>query len=93
MFRKIHFPETFTYMYGRAPYNAKVVMSEGKNVSVSFRVSPRFKCLLAAAAARERRSQTNMLETLLFAYCDEHGLQAVPSEESENKTPAGGFSK
>ena len=68
-------------------------MSEGKNVSISFRVSPRFKCLLAAAAARERRSQTNMLETLLFAYCEEHGLQPVPAEKFENKTQAGGLSK
>lgn len=68
-------------------------MLEGKNVSVSFRVSPRFKCLLEAAAARERRSQTNMLETLLFAYCEDHGLEAKPVGRSENKTPAGGLSK
>lgn len=68
-------------------------MSESKNVSMSFRVSSRFKYLLAAAAARERRSQTNMLETLLFAYCDEHGLHAVQVEKSENKTLARGFSK
>ena len=47
-------------------------MSEGKNVSVSFRVSPRFKALLEAAAVRELRSQTNMLEMLLFQYCDAH---------------------
>ena len=68
-------------------------MSEGKNVSVSFRVSPRFKRLLEAAAARERRSQTNMLETLLFAYCDEHGLEEAPVGRTDNKTPAGGISK
>ena len=68
-------------------------MPEGKNVSVSFRVSPRFKCLLEAAAARERRSQTNMLETLLFAYCEEHGLEAAPVAKTENKTPAEGLSK
>jgi len=68
-------------------------MPEGKNVSVSFRVSPRFKRLLEAAAARERRSQTNMLEALLFAYCEEHGLDAVPVGTTESKTPAGGLSK
>lgn len=55
-------------------------MTEGKNVSVSFRVSPRFKELLEAAAARERRSQTNMLETLLFAYCEENEI--VPAADS-----------
>lgn len=68
-------------------------MPEGKNVSVSFRVSPRFKCLLEAAAARERRSQTNMLEMLLFAYCEERGLEAAPSGKTKNKTQAEGLSK
>ena len=74
-------------------YTKKGLMSEGKNVSVSFRVSPRFKCLLAAAAARERRSQTNMLEMLLFTYCEERGLQASPAEKTESKAQAGEFSK
>lgn len=52
-------------------------MFESKNVSISFRISPRFKLLLEAAAARERRSQTNMLEMLLFAYCEKHGIQVA----------------
>lgn len=43
---------------------------------MSFRVSPRFKALLEAAAAHENRSLTNMLETLVFAYCDKLGLKA-----------------
>lgn len=49
---------------------------------MSFRVSLRFKELLNAAAARERRSLTNMLETLLFDYCKQHGLKELkePSE-------------
>jgi len=68
-------------------------MPEGKNVSVSFRVSPRFKRLLEAAAARERRSQTNMLETLLFAHCEEHCIEAAPVGTTDKKTPAGGLSK
>jgi hypothetical protein len=45
-----------------------------KNIAVSFRVSPKFKKLLEGAALRENRSQTNMLETLLFSYCEEHGI-------------------
>lgn len=49
-------------------------MAGEKSIPISFRVSPRFKSLLEAAAAREHRSLTNMLETLLFAYCDQHGL-------------------
>ncbi len=68
-------------------------MPEGKNVSVSFRVSPRFKRLLEAAAAFERRSQTNMLEPVLFAYCEEHGLESAPVQTTYNKTPTGVLTK
>lgn len=58
-------------------------MSAEKTVAISFRVSPHFKHLLEAAAARERRSQTNMLETLLFDYCKQRGL-TVASFEPKN---------
>lgn len=64
-------------------------MSEGKNVSVSFRVSMRFKALLEAAATREHRSQTNMLETLLFQYCHAHGIEA-PELQHISGTPVEG---
>lgn len=64
----------------------KVVMVGEKSVPISFRVSPRFKKLLEAAAARENRSLTNMLETLLFAYCDQHGLiEQIESAKVPNK--------
>lgn len=46
-----------------------------KTVSVSFRVSPRFKALLEAAASHENRSLTNMLETLLFSHCEKLGIK------------------
>jgi hypothetical protein len=52
-------------------------MAAEKTVSVSFRVSPEFKALLEAAAQAERRSQTNMLETLLLEYCRKHGIQVA----------------
>jgi hypothetical protein len=58
-------------------------MHEEKSVSVSFRVTPRFKRLLQAAAESEHRSQTNLLETLLFAHCSKHGV-----DESDPGTPA-----
>ncbi|RJG07831.1 hypothetical protein D3870_04375 [Noviherbaspirillum cavernae] len=57
---------------------------------MSFRVTPRFKVLLEAAAAREHRSLTNMLETLLFAYCDQHGLSdRAESAKAPNKNNNG----
>lgn len=60
-------------------------MAAEKTVSMSFRVSPRFKALLELAAARENRSLTNMLETLLYAHCEKHGLQERRPSESNAK--------
>ncbi|WP_066737534.1 hypothetical protein [Cupriavidus sp. D384] len=57
-------------------------MPGAKTISVSYRVSARFKQLLEAAADRDRRSQTNMLEHLLFEYCESHGIQ--PDDEGSN---------
>ena len=57
-------------------------MAEEKSVSVSFRVTPRFKRLLQTAAEREHRSQTNLLETLLFAHCVKHGVEEDAGEVS-----------
>lgn len=64
-------------------------MSGEKTVSVSFRVSARFKSLLKAAASREHRSQTNMLEKLLFAHCEAEGLHdEAPVEPTQVKQRA-----
>ena len=54
------------------------IMAAEKTVSVSFRVSPTFKAMLEAAAARENRSQTNLLETLLMRHCELYGIAALP---------------
>ena len=64
-------------------------MSEEKSVSVSFRVTPRFKRLLQAAAEREHRSQTNLLETLLFAHCVKHGIEEEDAEEIPSRVKQG----
>jgi uncharacterized protein (DUF1778 family) len=55
-------------------------MAAEKTVSMSFRVSPKFKALLEVAAARENRSLTNMLETLVFAHCEQQGLPLPPTK-------------
>ncbi|MDP9896779.1 hypothetical protein J2W32_005971 [Variovorax boronicumulans] len=52
-------------------------MAAEKNVSVSFRGTPKFKSLLELAATREQRSRTNLLERLLFDHCRKQGI-AVP---------------
>jgi hypothetical protein len=61
-------------------------MASDKTVSISFRVSRRFKELLERAATRERRSQTNMLETLLFDYCDKNGLDDTETTSVSKRT-------
>lgn len=61
-------------------------MAAEKVVSISFRVSVRFKALLEAAAAREHRSQTNMLEILLFAYCEAEGINVETPDESVSRS-------
>lgn len=49
-------------------------MPAEKTISVSYRVTPEFKELLELAAAREKRSRTNLLEWLLAEYCRGTGL-------------------
>lgn len=53
-----------------------VALRELKTVSVSFRVSPRFKRALQVAADSVNRTQTNFLETIVFDFCASHGLDA-----------------
>lgn len=66
-------------------YTGATDMTAEKTVSVSFRVSPKLKARLAVAAARENRSLTNMLETLVFAHCEQHGLSVPPAKASQRK--------
>ena len=58
-------------------------MDAEKTVGVSFRVTPRTKFLLTAAAAVERRSLTNMLEVLVEEFCARNGISEKTSEQLE----------
>jgi hypothetical protein len=66
-------------------YTKALTMTAEKTISMSFRVSPKFKALLEVAAARENRSLTNMLETLVFAHCEQHGLTGPPVKVSQGQ--------
>lgn len=66
-------------------------MSEGNNVSISLRDLPRLKVLLETAAAGERRSQTNMPETLLFADGEGQGFEVA--NQTDGELPAEGGAK
>ena len=61
-------------------------MPAEKSVSISFRVSPTFKKLLVLAAEREHRSQTNLLEILLFDHCEQVGLHIDSTAQSSPET-------
>lgn len=50
-------------------------MKETKTEALSLRVTKRFKAALRIASERERRSQANLLEVLLFDYCATHGIE------------------
>lgn len=51
-------------------------MDAEKTVGMSFRVTPKTKRLLSAAAEHERRSLTNMLEVLVEDFCRRHKIEA-----------------
>ena len=57
---------------------------EKKIISVSFRVSPRFKRALGKAAESVHRTQTNFLETLVFDYCERHDIDIDIDIDSVN---------
>jgi uncharacterized protein (DUF1778 family) len=60
-------------------------MPPKKTVSISFRVTPRFKDLLKAAAQSQNRNQTNMLESLVFAFCEQHNITAPAVKAVKSK--------
>ncbi|MBF5006183.1 type II toxin-antitoxin system TacA family antitoxin [Diaphorobacter caeni] len=49
-------------------------MEAEKTVGISFRITPRMKRMLHAAAEHERRSLTNFFEILVEDYCLQHGI-------------------
>lgn len=59
---------------------------EDRRIPVSFRVSSRFKRCLMMAAKHEQRSQTNLIEKLLFDYCKQAGLDPDLSAASASPT-------
>jgi hypothetical protein len=61
-------------------------MDERNDTPMSFRASARFKMALALALAarHEYRSQANLLETLVFDFCRQKGIE-VPFELAAKK--------
>ncbi|MDQ7954763.1 MAG: hypothetical protein RET84_02585 [Pseudomonadota bacterium] len=57
-------------------------MAAEKTVAVSFRVTAEFKWLLELAAAQDQRSQTNLLERLLYEHCKKQGITVPQRAEA-----------
>lgn len=51
-----------------------------KTSSISLRVTPDVKDMLANAALADRRSIANMLEIMVIDYCRRHQTKSVPLE-------------
>lgn len=61
-------------------------MTVAKSQVVSVRVEPHIKAALQIAAEREMRSNANMVEVMVVAYCRAHGypLEGVPDNILSN---------
>ena len=61
-------------------------MTVAKSQVVSVRVEPHIKAALQMAAEREMRSNANMVEVMVVAYCRAHGdpLEGVPDNILSN---------
>lgn len=60
-------------------------MKAARSVAVTFRISPRTRGLLEAAAAHERRSLTNMFEVLVEDFCLRKGIVEPTTERADSK--------
>jgi predicted transcriptional regulator len=49
-------------------------MAERKTEAVNFRFTPSMKELLRFIAAREHRTQSNMIERMMLDYCERNGI-------------------
>lgn len=56
-----------------------------KSATLTVRVPPDIKALLAKAAVADRRSLANMLEVMVLDYCQRTGLTASPKTTERRK--------
>lgn len=59
-------------------------MAASKTATLTFRIDPRIKEALRAAANLEHRSIANMVEVMIRDYCEQHGIEVPLSVEAKN---------
>jgi len=65
-----------------------MLMADVKTEQLGLRITPTAKALLREAAAKEHRSASNMVEHLIFDYCEKNnivvGLNNLPTEPGKS---------
>lgn len=61
------------------------MMNDNKTAQVNLRMSPKAKALLRMAADGEHRSASNMVEHLIFTYCEQRGIDFEIAQNNELK--------
>jgi hypothetical protein len=56
-----------------------------KTVTMTLRVDPRIKAAVEAAAQRDHRSMTSLIEVLILNHCRSVGLNPMRSSEERNQ--------
>jgi hypothetical protein len=64
-------------------------MTNAKTEQLGLRITPAAKALIQHAAAHEHRSVSNMVEHLIFKYCEEHGISALATQQEAIKSKRG----
>lgn len=65
-------------------------MKRLKDETMSIRTSAEIKYLLRAAAEREHRSIASMVEVLILAYAEQHGIKVEGASMSSHKDKKNG---
>lgn len=65
-------------------------MNAEKSVGLTFRVTPKTKRLLVAAAEHERRSLTNMFEVLVAEFCQRSGIVEAEATDAPKRAASSG---
>lgn len=56
-----------------------------KTATLTLRVPPEVKDLLAAAVGADCRSLANMFEVIVLAYCDKHGISVSATPHTQGR--------
>jgi len=62
-------------------------MQNKKTQTLNLRLAPRTKAALREASAHANRSMGNLLEVLIFEYCETHGLSTPLRAEVRRSVP------